>query len=121
MKKAQSVILIIFMLFVCFTVGFFCGSNSTHKGLCVIAENTLTGPTDAVSNTDPDTIGKIDINNATASQLQLLPGIGEVLASRIINYRNENGKFQSIDDLLLVDGIGNARIESIRQYITVGG
>ena len=62
---------------------------------------------------------KIDINRAQPWLLEALPGIGEVLAQRIVDYRSENGHFRRIEDLLKVGGIGPATFEKIRAYITV--
>ena len=62
---------------------------------------------------------KIDINRAEPWLLEALPGIGEVLAQRIVDYRSENGPFKRIEDLLKVGGIGEATFEKIRDYITV--
>jgi len=62
---------------------------------------------------------KIDINRAEPWLLEALPGIGEVLAQRIVDYRSENGPFKRIEDLLKVSGIGEATFESIKDYITV--
>lgn len=65
--------------------------------------------------------GRLDINTATAEELTMLPGIGEVLAQRIVEYRTSNGRFQSKNELLNVKGIGNAKLNAISDYITVGG
>jgi competence protein ComEA len=62
---------------------------------------------------------KIDINRAEPWLLEALPGIGEVLAQRIVDYRSENGPFQRIEDLLKVSGIGSAAFEKIKDFITV--
>jgi len=62
---------------------------------------------------------KIDINRAEPWLLEALPGIGEVLAQRIADYRSENGPFRRTEDLLKVSGIGEATFEKIRDYITV--
>jgi len=61
--------------------------------------------------------GKININNCTKEQLIQLPGIGEVIASRIIEYRTNN-RFNSIEDILNVSGIGDAKFEDIKELIT---
>ena len=61
--------------------------------------------------------GKISINRATESELQTLPGIGPSKASAIIKYRDEFGKFNSIDELTNVSGIGNKTLENLRDYI----
>jgi competence protein ComEA len=62
---------------------------------------------------------RVDINTAEDWLLEALPGIGEVLARRIIDYRTENGPFLDIEDLAHVDGIGPALIDSLRDKITV--
>lgn len=66
-----------------------------------------------------DTDGRIDLNTADSRTLQELPGIGEAKADAIIRYRDMNGPFQSVDDLLLVSGIGENLLNSIRDRIKV--
>ena len=62
---------------------------------------------------------KIDLNRAEAWLLQALPGIGEVRAQAIIDYRQQNGRFRSIEELTEVEGIGSATYERIKHLITV--
>lgn len=62
---------------------------------------------------------RIDINRAESLLLQALPGIGEVRAQAIVDYRSENGSFKRIEDLLRVKGIGEGTFEKIKDYITV--
>lgn len=62
---------------------------------------------------------KVNINKATQSELETLPGIGEAMANRIIEYREQNGKFQKVEDLKNVKGIGDAKFEKIKELITV--
>ena len=62
---------------------------------------------------------KIDLNSASASQLEFLPHIGPVLSERIVNYRKTEGEFQRIEDLMKVSGIGEKTFERIKDFITV--
>jgi len=62
---------------------------------------------------------KIDLNRAEAWLLEALPGIGETLAQRIIDYRQENGGFHSITEITSVEGIGPSTYEQIKDLITV--
>lgn len=64
--------------------------------------------------------GVININTASAEELTVLNGIGEKIAGRIVDYRNENGKFSSIDEIMNVSGIGEKKFEKIKEHITVG-
>lgn len=61
---------------------------------------------------------RVNINTATREQLETLPGIGATLAQRIIDYRNENGFFSSPEDLLKVKGIGEKKLEKLKDKIT---
>jgi len=64
--------------------------------------------------------GRININTASRAELTDLPGIGNVLAGRIVDYRASNGQFSRIEDIRKVSGIGEKRFEAIRDRITVG-
>lgn len=61
----------------------------------------------------------LNINNATSRQLEELPGIGSVLAERIIEYRESNGVFRNIEEIKDVPGIGEKKFEAIKELITV--
>jgi len=64
--------------------------------------------------------GRININLASQTELTDLPGIGNVLASRIIDYRRQHGDFGAVEDIRNVSGIGDKRYEAIQDKITVG-
>lgn len=62
---------------------------------------------------------KININKATQTELETIPGIGPSTALKIINYRQTNGKFLRIEDIKNVSGIGEAKFENIKNYISI--
>lgn len=62
---------------------------------------------------------KLNINTATAEELMMLPGIGQTLSQAIVAYREENGVFSSVEDIMKVDGIGEGRFSAIEEYICV--
>ena len=115
-------------LFAGITLGFFLGRNLTRGDVIVsLPESMYTEPTQVSTAASVETTGAeevsfpLDINQADSEALQALPGIGEVLAGRIIAYRDENGLFSSPDQLMNVEGIGEKRLEAILDYITIGG
>ena len=61
--------------------------------------------------------GKINMNTATPAELALLPGIGASIANNIVEFRQANGPFDSIDGLIKVKGIGEKKLENIREYV----
>ena len=115
-------------LFAGITLGFFLGRNLTRGDVMIsLPESMYTEPTQVSTAASVETTGAeevsfpLDINQADSEALQALPGIGEVLAGRIIAYRDENGPFSSPDQLMNVEGIGEKRLEAILDYITIGG
>jgi competence protein ComEA len=66
-------------------------------------------------------VAKVNVNSATAEQLQLLPRIGPAVAARIVEHREKNGAFKSAEDLMLVRGIGESTFELLQPYVTLSG
>ena len=61
----------------------------------------------------------VDLNTAASSALESVPGIGKSLSQRILAFRDKNGPFQNVDDLLKVQGVGEKSIQKLRPYLTV--
>ncbi len=64
---------------------------------------------------------RIDLNRADARQLQQIPGVGPVLSEAIVTWREENGPFRQMEDLLQVPGIGEKTFQSIKDELVIGG
>jgi len=67
----------------------------------------------------PSTAKRIDLNSATAEQLDRLPEVGPKLAAAIVRFREKSGPFQRVEELLAVPGITKRRLEKIRPHVTV--
>ena len=62
---------------------------------------------------------KIRLNNASPIELERVPGIGPIMAGRIVHFRSQNGDFRTVDDLLKVKGIGKKTLQKMRPFITI--
>lgn len=82
----------------------------------IIPELTAVGGNSVVGKVS-SAVDKVNINRANEQELDRLPGIGPAMAKRIVDYRTEKGKFESIDDLKKVRGIGAAKFEKLRDKI----
>ena len=78
-----------------------------------------TGIASAASAKEP--AGKVNLNTATAQQLAELPGVGDALAARIIEYRQKGGGFKSEKELMNVKGVGEKNFAKLEAHVTVGG
>ena len=109
-KTAAAVLVLVTCVFVFFAAGLFLGRNLNRAPVRIVpAVQTAADP------------AALNINTATAAELEALPGVGPVLAARIIAYREENGGFRAVEELTKVEGMGGKTLEDIWNLITVGG
>ncbi len=127
-KKSTYILIGMGMLFSGFLILFYTMMPSsvimqspTETSVSAVAD---VAKANAISNTSTTTevaaIYPINLNTATAKDLSdNISGIGDVLAARIIEYREQNGPFSSVDDLINISGIGEKKLSAMRDYVTV--
>ncbi len=119
MGTAQKVLLAVTALFVTFTLAFFIGRSSVHAQVTTerapeALVRELPEPEPA-----PEPTQRLEINRATQAELEALPGIGPVLAERIVAWRSANGPFVSVEQIMDVEGIGEKKFAELRDSIYV--
>ncbi|HEY8108541.1 MAG TPA: ComEA family DNA-binding protein [Patescibacteria group bacterium] len=85
----------------------------------LLGEMTMEPVGSSSAGSEEESDGLVDLNTADIEELDTLPGVGEATAEKIIDYREAFGPFGSVDDLLEVSGIGEAKLEKLRDKVTV--
>ena len=131
MKKPVNILVILTCVFAAFLGGFHIGRRMNRSPVHIYqitpsAESqteALEEPQDEVEavseETEPGVVFPLNINTATIPELDELPGIGPVLAQRIVDYRTTCGGYKAVEELLKVNGIGDAKLMEIIELITV--
>ena len=70
--------------------------------------------------TKQESVSAVDINSATVEELMSVPGIGQVIAQRIVEFREKNGPYKTVDELLKVQGIGEKSLAKYRERLSIG-
>ena len=120
-KQGIYILLLVTGLFAAFTVGFLIGRNANRQTLRFENLSPSAFTTAPETTAAPEITFPIDLNTASREELMALPGVGEVFAQRILAYREANGPFGTIEELGNVEGIGEKRLEELKDYITLGG
>lgn len=122
-NKLLAVLPVLTALFVGLTIGLYLGRNPAGGSVTVsVPLRQQAAPADTRPLPSPqDTAPRVNINTADPAELARLPGIGEVLAQRIVDYRSLHGRFTAAEQLTNVEGIGAGKLESILEWITIGG
>jgi competence protein ComEA len=81
--------------------------------------SAVASPGDATASTTAGPVGMVNLNSATASELDALPGVGPVTAAKILDWRAANGRFNSIDELAEVPGIGPVKLAELRPHVSL--
>ena len=124
--KSEKCAIIITLVFLALALGFGLGRRQSEPVFIVTESAFAVRPTQSEDSASPGQADPaesvsviVNINSCSASELEALPGIGPVLAQRIIDYRENNGGFKSIEDITKVQGIGASVYEDIRSSICV--
>ena len=127
-KPAVGVLVLVTSVFAAFTAGFFVGRHINRAPVRIYQPAVQEENTPAIPNQQEDAetpVGTasqiVNINTATVQDFESLPGIGPVMAQRIVDYRDEHGPFKSVEELTKVKGIGESKLEELLDLITTGG
>ena len=124
-SKLEGIVLLLTLLFVGGTLLWFAFSQP-GEGVTVVTERQDPEPQVLTETPDtPEAPGLLEgevlnLNTASQTELTRLPGIGETKAAAIVAWRQEHGSYQTVEDLMAVDGIGEKTLENLRPYVTVG-
>ena len=120
MKKGTKICMVLTLLAIGCVAGFLFGRNFNHTALTYSLPDSADVSSEENEHSTSPKEAIININAATAEELALLPGISPSQAGRIVAYREENGLFQTAEDLTEVKGISTQALDALLDYITIG-
>lgn len=95
------------------------GKTSAPDNAKTVVASVMEDVAEEVTSDMEEASGRLDLNSASAMELQTIPGIGEVLSQRIIEYRDANGDFHTVQELMNIKGIGEKTFAKIKDYVEV--
>lgn len=113
--KCEKILLGLTALFLAFLLALFFHDRAALESAPVAVETEAAAAQESFM---PD-VAPVDINSATAEELAELPGIGTVLAERIVDYRTGHGPFETVEDLTKVSGIGEKKLAELEGWIAL--
>lgn len=120
LSKAELAAVVFTVIFIVITVVSVRSARDTGAAVTVSTQTAASAEAASsapVFSDAPDAL--VNINTASAGLISTLPGIGEMLAARIVSYRGEHGDFSNIEDIMSVSGIGAKTYEQLKDHITV--
>lgn len=123
LRRSEWAAAAVTILFFAALAGYHLLLRTMPPAVSLIPAETVSAPVEAETETtaEPNAEGRIDLNTADAALLDTLPGIGAVLAERIIAYREAYGGFRSVEEIMNVKGIAEGKFAQIKDLICVSG
>ena len=117
--KTEKILLILTAMFLCLLLALLLHARSAGaEGRYTVSPERTVSTSDILP--EEEETGPVNINTAGLEALATLPGIGEKLAERIVVYREEHGRFEAVEELVNVSGIGEGKLAALREYVCVG-